>query len=250
MNFKKIAAAALAVASMGAAHADIGTVSSQDAVEGFVTIWNNKASLTIDLGIDLMQPLTAQTFDLAALAGSKWSDFATAAAGGSAIAWSFQGVDNDTVTLWTTAKVGQEAKAGTTTGGQRTNGQLDTEEANLTAWMGGLSTADLNVAKNSVTLATNTATADYWNKDGTFLSLGFSSTGNAYGATASIFSFVESDTSNLAAKYNFSKLSTTASLTSAGVFTLAATAAVPEPETYGLALVGLVLAGLVARRRA
>jgi hypothetical protein len=256
MKFKSIAAA-VALAAAGAAHANINNASSYgDAVEAFVTVFNSKASITIDLGLDhntfesnLSAPIA---FNLAA--DTNWNTFLTAANGGGALLWSVQSIDQDENNGWTTARIGQEALAGTTTGGARLNGNLDTNYSDLVGRFMNFVNTDGTPSLNVSTVAA-AGSEQYWNMDGANTATGFFKTSNVIGSGAvSLFNFRDNlqDPYNAAAKYDWKKSTDTVTLDSNYVLTFqgaAVTPAVPEPESYALALVALAAVGFVARRR-
>lgn len=247
MKFKALVTAA-ALAAAGVAHADINKSVSVDIAEAFVTVFNGNASITIDLGLDqdkfgamLNGPLS---FNLAA--NSKWSDFLSKA-GTAPLLWSVQSVDLDNNNGWTTARVGQEGLAGTTTGGARLNGNLESNYADLDFYINNVNT-DGTPSINATTVAL-AGTAQYWNLDGANSATGFVKNSNTVGATASLFQFQDklADPFNPAAKYDWAK--STNNVTLSGAYVLTFAPAVPEPESYALAMVGLLAIGAIARRR-
>jgi hypothetical protein len=253
MKFKALISA-VALAAAGVAHADIGTYSSQGAVESFVTVFNANASITIDLGLDqsafkanLASPLS---YDLSA--NSQWSTFVSKA-GTAPLYWSVQSVDLDNNDGFYTARIGQEALAGTTTGGMRVNNNLDSNYADLSNFIGNVN-SDGTVANNNTTVAL-AGTPQYWNMDGANSATGFTKNSNLIGSAAvSLFEFQDNinDPYNPSAKYTWSQSVDTVTLNNNYVLTFqgqAVTPAVPEPSTYGLALVALAAIGFVARRR-
>lgn len=256
MKFKALVSA-VALAAAGVAHADINISASNGPAEAFVTVFNSKASITIDLGLDqdtfatnLASPLS---FNLSS--NANWASFISASAGGTALLWSVQSLDGDINNGWTTARVGLESKAGTTTGGARQNGNLDSNFADLTALFINNVNTDGVIATNASTVAV-AGTNQYWGPfDGANSALGFVKTSNVINSTAvSLFQFQDkvSDPFNAVANYDWSKSTDTVTLNSNYVLTFqgaAVTPSVPEPESYGLALVALAAIGFVARRR-
>lgn len=259
MKFKALVSAVALVAA-GVAHADINTSVANGPAEAFVTVFNSKASITIDLGLDqdlFATNMASTSFNLAA--DAKWASFISASAGGTSLLWSVQSVDADNNNGWTTARVGQEALAATTTGGARLNGNLDSNYADL------INNFINNVNNDGIiaTNATNVAlagTAQYWGPfDGANSALGFVKTSNLVNSAAvSLFQFQDkvSDPFNAVAKYDWSKSGDSVTLNSNYVLTFQGTTvtppitpSVPEPESYGLALVALAAIGFVARRR-
>jgi len=251
MKFKALVSA-VALAAAGVAHADIGTSVSAGPVEAFVTVFNANASITIDLGLDqstfksaIASPIT---YNLAA--NSQWTTFLSKA-GSAPLLWSVQSVDLDNNDGFTTARIGQESKAGTTTGGARLNGNLDSNYADLSANFINNVNTDGVIANNATTVAL-AGTSQYWNLDGANSATGFTKTSNTVGAgTVSLFEFQDkvSDPFNASAKYDFSKSVNNVTLGSNYVLSFQATPAVPEPASFGLALVGLAAIGFMARRR-
>jgi len=255
MNFKAIVSA-VALAALGtAAHAAVQNAAAINP-ELTVTLFNNKASYTLDLGLDanlLSTGLsTGYSFNLNTVDGAAFSTFLTKAAGGTALNWTLFAGNTQDNTAYTTAKLGEEALAGVAGGSDGTNGALEGALANFQAYS---NNSTGTIAQNNSFQAVVGASA-YYTLDGNS-AFGFSSEANTVGttgvalfkfqdATDDIF-FVQNQTANIAG------LNTNAAgqyvLTIANA-TPAVTPSVPEPESYGLALVGLLLVGAVARRQA
>ncbi|TAK96257.1 MAG: hypothetical protein EPO09_06405, partial [Aquabacterium sp.] len=136
MKFKALVSA-VALAAAGVAHADIGNSVSSGTVELFATVFNANASITIDLGQDADSLLTnlasPVSFNLAA--DANWATFLSKA-GAAPLTWSVQSVDQDTNTIWSTARIGQEATVGTTTATARANVSLNQAVAGMVNWQG------------------------------------------------------------------------------------------------------------------
>jgi len=253
MNFKAIVSA-VALAALGtAAHAAVQNAAAINP-ELTVTLFNNKASYTLDLGLDanlLSTGLsTGYSFNLNTVDGAAFSTFLTKAAGGTALNWTLFAGNTQDNTAYTTAKKGEEALAGAGSS-DGTNGALEGAISNFVAYS---NNSTGTIAQNNSFQAVVGASA-YYTLDGNS-AFGFSSEANTVGttgvalfkfqdATDDIF-FVQNQTANIAG------LTSTANgyvLTIANA-TPAVTPSVPEPESYGLALVGLLLVGAVARRQA
>jgi len=254
MKFKALASV-IALAAAGVAHADIGNSLSSGTVELFATVFNANASITIDLGQDqdvlLSNLATPLNFTLSN--DANWATFLSKA-GSAALSWSVQSVDQDNVQGWTTARIGQEAFAGTPTGQARSNVGLTSAENRLVNFTNNVN-ADGDPTINVSTVALP-GTAAYWNLDGDNTSTGFAKTSNAINSGAvSLFNFQTSVANPAPGKpYDWFKSTDTVTLNNVGgAYTLsfqgAATAPVPEPESYALALVGLAAIGFIARRR-
>jgi hypothetical protein len=255
MKFKALVSA-VALAATGLANAAISTNTNGEGYsEVFVSVWNGNASIIIDLGLDssiLSTGNLTSALSYTLSSDSNWSTFLSKAGTG-ALSWSVQAVDYGNGNGWDTAAVGQEAKAGTSTGIPRRNAALD-------AYLGDqnyvISQTNLGIDPNvNVSVIAVAGTDGYWgNVDSyqTQQTTGFTKTSNAIGATAHLFYFDEVDNSNGVPFYQWNTTTTTVSLTNAsGVYTLSflPAAAVPEPEGFALALVGLAAVGFVARRR-
>lgn len=254
MKFKALVSAAI-LAAAGAAHADINTSVANGPAEAFVTVFNSKASITIDLGMDqdLFGSNLASPVNFNLAADANWNNFLAASAGGTSLLWSVQSLDLDNNNGWTTARIGQEALAGTTTGGARLNGNLESNYADLALFINAVNTDGI-ITKNASTVALN-GTSQYWTLDGANSATGFVKNSNVINSAAvSLFQFQDkvSDPFNAAAKYDWAKSTDSVTLNSNYVLSFqgaAVTPSVPEPEGYGLALVGLAAIGFVARRR-
>jgi len=255
MNFKAIVSA-VALAALGtAAHAAVQNAAAINP-ELTVTLFNNKASYTLDLGLDanlLSTGLsTGYSFNLNTVDGAAFSTFLTKAAGGSALNWTLFAGNTQDNTAYTTAKLGEEVLAGVAGGAEGLNAALEGALANFQFYS---NNSTGTIAQNNSFQAVVGASA-YYTLDGYNGALGFSSTANTVGTTGvALFKFqdatddifyVQNQTANIAGLTN-----------TAGQYVLTianatpvVTPSVPEPESYGLALVGLLLVGAVARRQA
>jgi hypothetical protein len=256
MNFKAIVSA-VALAALGtAAHAAVQNAAAINP-ELTVTLFNNKASYTLDLGLDanlLSTGLsTGYSFNLNTVDGAAFSSFLTKAAGGTALNWTLFAGNSQDNTAYTTAKKGEEALAGQAGGADGSNAALQVAVANFVAYSNN-STGTVAMNNSFQALA---GSSIYYTLDGYNSAFGFSSEANTVGTTGvALFKFVDTtdaddffytpnQTANIAGLTTNSSGQYVLSIANATV-----TPSVPEPESYGLALVGLLLVGAVARRQA
>jgi MYXO-CTERM domain-containing protein len=252
MKLKHIALAVLAATSFGAANAAVLTTGQT--AEIFVVAYDTALtkSFLLDTGVaasSLINGSINYSYDLSA--DANWTSFVSAV-GASNVNWYVQTVSSitGTNTKFTYATLGAGASVGSA-------GSNSTFTQNTTGLITFLSNVNVNNAVNagpSVTAAVGTAdfvdTAYY----GSLSADGVSSFSNALGTTGVSFfgAAISSKTSNAAKITQFAAPTALASLTATTltIGTPAVVPSVPEPESYGLALVGLLLAGAVARRRA
>jgi hypothetical protein len=222
-----------------------------------VTLFNNKASYTLDLGLDanlLSTGLsTGYSFNLNTVDGAAFSTFLTKAAGGTALNWTLFAGNTQDNTAYTTAKLGEEALAGANGASDGLNASLEGAISNFVAYS---NNSTGTIAQNNSFQAVVGASA-YYTLDGN-TTFGFSSEANTVGTTGvALFKFQDATddiffTTPLQTA-NIAGLTTNAAgqyVLSIANATPAVTPSVPEPESYGLALVGLLLVGAVARRQA
>jgi hypothetical protein len=266
MNFKHIAAAAalLATGSSFAANIAMNGATAATAVGSglvfFVTDTANSKSYDLDLGVSFAGALAANT-SVSVAGDANWTSFYDANRA-SDFVWSVvAGKSTGPVataganTLLTTVNAGFNTSLITTAGA-----------ANIATIVGNLDKTifDINgkaaatsasfVATKTTDIAyfgeANTVSFSNYNLSNQVVSTGFL-TYNNIGTTASFLKLANTggrgaaNVYTIAGTYSASFDGSTVSLN-----TVAVTPAVPEPESYGLALVGLLLAGVVARRRA
>jgi hypothetical protein len=258
MNFKAIVSA-VALAALGtAAHAGIQNSAAANP-DLTVTLFNGAASYTLDLGVNATVLDTGLTtgysFNLSTLDSTNFSAF-LASAGTAALKWTVLAGETQSNTLYASALKGQEGLAGTNGSSDGFNTTLNSAISDYVAYTNNDATASVPTVNDSFqALATNAA--KYYSLDGFNGALGFDSEANTVGTTSvALFkfqsvdgdiSFVQNQTANIA---GLTKNTAGQYILTIANATPAVTPSVPEPESYGLALVGLLLVGAVARRQA
>jgi len=239
MKIKHIALAVLAATSFGAAHAavDTGIGTAQVFFLAHDMAGTNSYLFNTGLSFNALASNSITYTSSAIGADANWASFVSTLGGLSNVVWAVEALQF----------------------GNGTNGQfygtlasglngVTTNIANsaLKSTFGSINTPLTNAADPSE-VAANGSAQYLGGKDG-FLTMGVSSFSNVVGATGvKFFGAGLSSTVASAKTLVLTSPTETASFSSNGTLTISA---VPEPESYGLALVGLVLAGAVARRRA
>jgi len=270
-NLKTLAAAvALAGASMGA-QAAIQGASATNGSELVFYAYDSTAqvSYVMDLGVTFDSFLTTPTFNATRLnnigSDSKWGSYVTAVGG----------AGNLGNTVWGVFGAKAAANPNTTGGFQALTTSANippsitgTSSSNFTAinsvfntYLAGLGDASAVAVNNSyLTNPTDNGTGDWFNsmtdRLGGKLNTNFGGTVNAIGTDANFYRLsrgasassaitraeVLPGTTNPAYVWEFDATN--------GTTAMLVAAPIPEPETYGMMLLGLALIGGIARRRA
>jgi len=262
MNFKHIATAAALMAA-GSAFANIavnvpGAATNQGTGLVFiVTDTVNEKSFDYDTGIAFTQfSATSTNLEKDIAADANWASFYNAANAGNYV-WSIvAGVNNGASTsagknaLLTSVTKGFDTSVIPTSSG----GNINTIAANLNNVVIDVNNR-LSGSPSPLSYVASKANAEiaYVGNDGLKLDYHLIAgadftTGNAIGTVASLLSLA--NTGGRGAGNVFTITGTTAAYFDGSKLYVGAIPAVPEPEAFGLALVGMLLAGAVARRRA
>jgi MYXO-CTERM domain-containing protein len=250
MKLKHIALAVLAATSFSAAHAAIET-SLGNAQVFFVAydITSGSKSFNYNTGVNVSSLIDGSiSVNTSFAADANWASFVSSV-GASNIAWYVQAIQNQTGvnTKFTYATLG----AGQVLGSAGTNTAFN---ANVNNEINALSQTTVNAGQSEIAVG---SAPNYLGTYDSFTSLGVNFLSNNVGTQGvTFFGVANSSTSKGTGRETlFATPTAVAGLTAAGTLTIGAPVvvvvpSVPEPESYGLALVGLLLAGAVARRRA
>jgi MYXO-CTERM domain-containing protein len=252
MKLKHIALAVLAATGFNAANAAISTtVGGAELFFVAYDITNGTKSFNFDTGVNVSSLIDGSiNFTTSFAADANWTGFVSAV-GASNIAWFVEAIQNGSQgsnTKFAYATLGAGQVLGSATSNTAFNSDVNGQITAL---------SNTNIAAGQSEVAAG-GTANYLANFDKFTSLSIAQLSNVIGASnVSFFGAANSKLSGVgagAAKETiFAAPTALASFTANGTLTIAAPAvvpSVPEPESYGLALVGLLLAGAVARRRA
>jgi MYXO-CTERM domain-containing protein len=254
MKLKHIALAVAAATSFGAAHA-VNT--AKNTAELFFLAYDTAGTTQFlyDTGATIASLINGTvSINVNFAADANWASFVTAAGGLSNVNWLVEGLQsqNGVNTKFIYGTLG--AGASVTSLGSNTafNGAFNNmNNAALASAAGALQSATVSAADASF-LGNSVNQSKAYDQ---FTPAGVTQMSNVVGTTSvSFFGVANSNTSNGVSKITqFATPSAVAGFTTDGTLTIATAVvvpSVPEPESYGLALVGLLLAGAVARRRA
>jgi len=250
MKLKHIALAVLAATGFGAAHASVSTTQTNAELFFYAYSADQSKFFLLDTGVastSLSGGTINYSYDLSA--DANWTSFVSAV-GAANISWYVEAASSASSTT-----ANPNAKFVYATLG------LNQTPAAIPGKNPSFNTANLTNALSLATTVTTGTSFTGTNTDAGYLAStldglavnGVTSFSNLLGTTG--VSFFGAAASNASSTARITQFATPAALASAttGLLTIAAPAvvpSVPEPESYGLALVGLLLAGAVARRRA